>query len=390
MKPSAMEPCLPSEPSPVLDDLALHLATQSTALASQLQPEVRTGLADLVRSMNCYYSNLIEGHNTHPRDIDRALSEQYSSDPDKQRLQKEARAHILVQAAIDHDKGPDVSPYSVEYIRWIHKAFYETIPAVDRQVSDVAYESTIDIEPGVLRKGDVQVGAHVAPPHNALAMLLRRYEAAYTGKHLSNIRSISAIAAAHHRFVWIHPFYDGNGRVGRLMSHAGLRRLGLTDGIWSVSRGLARSADEYREKLQGADQARLGDLDGRGALSEKKLIEFCEYFLSTCIDQVSFMESLLKPAELLRRIEMYCRDESDAKRLPDKAYTLLREALLMGSFERGKAAEITGFQERKGRQILAELLEKGLLISDHHRAPVRLGFPLDVVERWFPTLYPVS
>ena len=57
------------------------------------------------------------------------------------------------------------------------------------------------------------------------------------------MRQVIAVAAAHHRFVWIHPFYDGNGRVVRLMSHAMLKRLGVGSSLWSVARGLARHRD---------------------------------------------------------------------------------------------------------------------------------------------------
>jgi hypothetical protein len=66
-------------------------------LRSSLTPGVRTALADLVRTMNCYYSNLIEGHATHPIDIERALKNDYSADHKKRDLQLEAKAHISVQ-----------------------------------------------------------------------------------------------------------------------------------------------------------------------------------------------------------------------------------------------------------------------------------------------------
>jgi hypothetical protein len=102
------------------------------------------------------------------------------------------------------------------------------------------------------------------------------------------------------------------------------------------------------------------------------------------------MESLLQPGELLRRIKLYSDDEEAAGRLPPRSMALLREALLTGQVERGRAPEITGYQERRGREILSTLLKKGLLVSKGPRAPVRLGFPLDVVERWFPKLYPVD
>ena len=51
--------------------------------------------------MNCYYSNLIEGHDTHPVDIERALKNDYSRDEKKRDLQLEAKAHIIVQQGID-------------------------------------------------------------------------------------------------------------------------------------------------------------------------------------------------------------------------------------------------------------------------------------------------
>jgi hypothetical protein len=120
------------------------------------------------------------------------------------------------------------------------------------------------------------------------------------------------------------------------------------------------------------------------------LIEFCEFFLTTCVDQVEFMRSILEPAELLRRIEIYTEEEVRAGRLPKGTFPLLREALLAGEFERGKADTITGYGERMARNVMSKLLERGLLVSGSPKGPVRLGFPLAVVERWFPSLYPAN
>ena len=61
-----MEPMLPPDGEHNLEDLAFDMATKASGLASQLSLSVRRGVGDLVRSMNCYYSNLIEGHDTHP------------------------------------------------------------------------------------------------------------------------------------------------------------------------------------------------------------------------------------------------------------------------------------------------------------------------------------
>jgi hypothetical protein len=80
---SAMEPLLIGEHSRhrgLLTDLAVDLAAKSAGFRRSLPPGILTALADLVRSMNCYYSNLIEGHDTHPIDIERALKNDYSAD----------------------------------------------------------------------------------------------------------------------------------------------------------------------------------------------------------------------------------------------------------------------------------------------------------------------
>jgi hypothetical protein len=166
--------------------------------------------------------------------------------------------------------------------------------------------------------------------------------------------------------------------------------MGIGSSLWSVARGLARDVDRYKALLMAADQLRRNDVDGRGALSQAALIEFCEFFLTTCVDQVEFMRSILGPAELLRRIEIYTEEEVRARRLPKGTFSLLREALIAGEFERGKAAVITAYGERMARNVVSKLLELRLLVSSSPKGPLRLGFPLAVVERWFPSLYPAN
>ena len=64
---------MPRDSATELSDLAVELVAKANQLSGQIQWTVRDSIGDLVRSMNCYYSNLIERHNTHPRDIDAAL-----------------------------------------------------------------------------------------------------------------------------------------------------------------------------------------------------------------------------------------------------------------------------------------------------------------------------
>jgi Fic family protein len=96
----SMDPMMPSEGEKNLEDLAFDLSTKAHVLANSIHPILKNSMAHLVRSMNCYYSNLIEGHYTHPKDIDRALHADYETQPEKRNLQLEARAHIEVQELI--------------------------------------------------------------------------------------------------------------------------------------------------------------------------------------------------------------------------------------------------------------------------------------------------
>jgi len=382
---------MPAEGAAVLEDLAFDLAREASELAAQLHPVVRLSVADLVRSMNCYYSNLIEGHNTLPRDIDRALAADYSSDPHRRDLQLEARAHIEVQRMIDA-RVADMPrpPVARAFIEWTHRELGRRLPASHLVAVNPDTGERVPIIPGQLRSRTITVGRHVAPGPEHLPAFMRRFEEAYDATRLTKSRQVIAVAAAHHRFLWIHPFLDGNGRVARLMSHALLLDIGVGSALWSVSRGLARNAGDYKRLLMAADEPRRNDLDGRGALSEDALVDFCRFFLDACLDQIRYMRDLLDPAELQRRMELYVRDEERAERLPKRSFNVLREALLVGDLERGRVPRLIDTSERTARRVVSALLDKRLLVSGSHKAPLRLGFPIDVVERWFPNLYPAT
>lgn len=389
MNPSLMEPLLPEEGTRQIEDLAVDLFSKSGGLASQIRPEVIESIGSLVRSMNCYYSNLIEGHHTHPRDIDRALHSDFSSNLEKRALQLEAKAHIEVQGMIDNGEGPTeiISP---DYICWIHHEFCRRLPEELLWVENPDTRKRIHVIPGKLRDGDVVVGRHIPPEASALPLFLKRLCEGYNPAHLTKVRQAVAIAALHHRLLWVHPFYDGNGRVARLLSHSYLKHIGVGSSLWSVSRGLARRSAEYKSLLMKADMPRHGDLDGRGNLTASGLVEFCTFFLESCIDQIEFMASILEPHTLLQRMERYTEEMNQVDRLPKGSFALLREALLAGRFERGRAAAITGYKERQARAVLSQLVDAGLLTSDSPKGAVALGFPTEAIEHWFPRLYPSS
>lgn len=383
-----MEPLTLSQDSrhrPELMDIVMDLASKSSGFRRSLTPGVYQALAKLVRTMNCYYSNLIEDHNTHPIDIERSMEGDYSHDPRKRDLQLEAKAHVMCQQWID-EGGLTGRAYTVDGLMEIHRRFCEKLPDDLLWVENQENKERIRVSAGEMRTRDVRVGHHFAISAGALPRFMERFESAYS--KLGKSESILAAAAAHHRLAWIHPFIDGNGRVARLMSHAATLEALDTGGVWSVARGLARSVSDYKKLLQQSDLPRRNDLDGRGSLSEEALAEFTRYFLEVCRDQVEFMERLVQPDRLRARILLWAEEEIRMKTLPESSGRVLDALLYRGELPRGEIPEIIGAGDRQARRITSALLKEGVLASKSPRAPLHLAFPAKLADRWMPNLFP--
>lgn len=388
-----IEPTLLDAPGVAIADVIADLAARTATLGAALHPRTAQELAALVRVMNTYYSNLIEGHDTRPRDIERALAKDFDEDEGRRNLQIEAAAHVRVQALLDDlvSRGELPEPTSVAFIRWLHEEFYRDAPPAMLRIKTKA--QAFDMTPGRFREAveqDVEIGRLVPPSSDRVPAFMDRFAERYS-QRMGTAAKVAAIPAAHHRFNYIHPFPDGNGRVSRLMSHAMIQNAGIgAHGLWSVSRGLARgleSRGEYKMRMASADIPRQGDRDGRGNLSERALADFTLWFLTVCLDQVTFMSSLFDLPNLTGRLNLYVERSG---RLKLEAASLLREAAVRGEFARGDADRITRLPERSARLVLAQLLDEGLLGSDTPKGPVSLRFPAKSLDLLFPQLFPAT
>ncbi len=374
-----------------INDLVAELSAATSLLGNHLHPKTASNLADLVRTMNCYYSNLIEGNNTRPKDIERALAGDFDKDEDRRNLQIEAAAHIRAQKIIDKLSSDEQlpEPASSNFIKSLHQEFY--FGASEKMLTINNESTSFIMEPGHWRslpEHDNAVGRHTPPSSDRVEDFMNYFENQYRFKNMGAGARILAMASSHHRFNYIHPFPDGNGRVSRLMSHAMGLSAGIgAHGLWSIARGLARgleNRDEYMKKMDYADTPRQGDLDGRGNLSEKALVDFVTWFLKVSHDQVSFMSELFSFTTLGNRLQKYVERSATLK---PEANHLLQEALLRGEFERGEASRITGLPERTARRILNSVIEDGLLASNTPKSPVSLRFPSKSLDELFPKLY---
>lgn len=393
------EPLFPAKTGE-LEDLARELVAASARLEGRLSPIVLDEIKKLLCVINSYYSNLIEGHSTHPIDVERAMRDDYSTDQNKRDLQLESLIHIEVQEKIAARliEAPETNVCSKDFLLWIHGEFYEKMPERLRYVKGDDGEKVF-VDAGELRQRSVAVGSHVAPANEALDDFLKRFDEVYDPARMYGLRPLVALAAAHHRLMWIHPFLDGNGRVARLFTDAYFTRIKLGGyGLWNVSRGLARRRDDYRQSLAAADFHREGDLDGRWNLSDRTLTEFCRFFLEICFDQAEYMDKMLSLNNFLERLEKYVAlrnagliSGSKGEQLPalhPRVAEVLKTLAVKGEIPRGEVFQIIEMSERTGRNILRALFDENLIISRSEKGAVRLGFPVAAASYWFPDLYP--
>jgi Fic family protein len=391
-------PYIPSEKvlsQAQLPNEAVRLITLSAKLTGQLAPLTQSRIEQHMAAINSYYSNLIEGNSTRPHEIRAAQRGDYSGDPAKRDLQQESLAHMQVQEWLLAQKPNLDQLFTPEFIGQLHAEFYKRVPENLWFIKGEQGEVVDKVVPGEWRTRQVIVGQHIPPNAEDLPALMTRFCEVYHPQQFSGDRKYIAIMAAHHRLAWIHPFVDGNGRVGRLFTDAVLKAAGLdTCGVWCLSRGLARSSSRYKTLLSNADSPRLGDYDGRGALTEKGLTDFCSYMLEQAIDQVTYIIDLLDLSKMRQRIERYIIARNDDRvagisaPLKSAVGLILSTAFQQGEIDRSQALELCAMPERSARRLLAQLKSEGLLSETSSKSPLRWEIPEHAEPWYFPNLTP--
>ncbi|WP_250157087.1 Fic family protein [Achromobacter deleyi] len=360
---------------------ASAVVNQAAELGGQAHPVTREALRELLRSMNSYYSNRIEGQSTTPKNIDAALNQNFSDRPEIAQLQRIAVAHIEAEREVER-QAVSVWPLDAKFIKIAHGALYGRLAPADRTTKD-----GLVVAPAALREMDVMVGRHRPPAWQSLPQFMDVFTEHYASPRSTDSQLI-AIACAHHRMAWMHPFVDGNGRATRLQTHAAM--VPITKGLWSVNRGLARSVHQYYDHLAAADAPRQGDLDGRGNLTQKGLIQWVDYFLRVCEDQVAYMSEMLALDSMKAKIKAAVQIEAAKGLLREEVALPIYHLFAAGPTTRGEFIQMTGLGERTGRSALSAALKCGLVASETSRAPVRFGFPLASLSVLLPALYGVG
>lgn len=375
-----------------LQDLAAETIAKATALPLSAPRALLHDLQLMTALVNTYASSRIEEKNrqkkdaqrkdTKPSDILKAFTSELPDDEEARRVLVEARTSALIQTHINRQAEEGTLPAEVNpgFLQALHGAFF----------SESQADLFIDYDDGRKRKAEpgkfrgdgveVKVGEHIGPQGSCVAPLVDALCSYYEEHSQGTARRVLDIAAQHHRLLYLHPFGDGNGRTIRLATHARLHMAGIGGaGLWSISRGLARGRmgsedgkEEYARMLARADSPRQGDKDdGTGALSRAALVEFTEWFLEVCLDQIESMTDVYALSALSERLFALANSKLKGK-YKEHVVPLIRALLVLGELPRARALDVMGQSERAGRTLLKELLDQRVLFSESERGPVRL------------------
>lgn len=392
--PHQFEPLMPGAPAiGGLLERASDLTRAAGSLTSSAAQATSVELRQLLRAMNSYYTNRMEGDHTRPSDIERALADDFSANADLARKQRLAVLHMAAERdceqVLDYSGLDDNEIvrglYESGSLIWLHYELFSQLPE-----SDLRIAGSGRLQPGTLRERPVKVGIHEAPTPESIDGFLVRWSEVYGGVRRGEA-SIVAAAAAHHRLTWVHPFLDGNGRVARLHTHLLFHSMGLTNGLWSPLRGFARSQDRYMALLQAADEPRRGDYDGRGNLTQSGLVDWIRYVLDTCIDQIEFMSRQLDVRAMRDRLSAALLFEESVVKSGVRTQALVPLHYLFATQDdlgRADFKTMTGLGERVATEMLSSLVARGFLKSDTPYGNLRFAIPRHALRFYFPALWP--
>ncbi|MBI3533932.1 MAG: Fic family protein [Deltaproteobacteria bacterium] len=373
-----------------LEELVSRLILSATNLGQMSpNPFFLEAVEIFLYQTNSYYTNSMEGNPSKLIDIENALKNKYSRNKTLRNFQLEHIAHIQVQKKMIKllKANPKQNICSKEFLCWLHKEFYELLPD-EMKFTLTQSDKKIAIQPGQLRSKPVQVGLHTPPQtQDEIEIYLTHFNETLNPDSLTLNDKVLALATSHHRFLWLHPFQDGNGRVARLFTTAYSYKIGLNSHLlWNVTRAFARNRSDYDTYLALADLPRRNDLDGRGPLSEEDLIKYCKFFLKACIDQVKYMKEVLNFSEIEKRFLGYLAYKLKSGFLSKKKAKIIERVFRQGKVERKEIKDICHVKTRQASQLIRQTLKSELCHSPSIYGPLYLKITSEMATFLFPDL----
>lgn len=292
-KPYPLKLVYPEFDSP-LTDLVIeldYLRKKEVAITSH--PEIFRQMKHIFHTLESIGSARIEGNNTTIAEyIETKIEEGGPRTPDIQEIINMENTMAFIEEVIDE------TSIDRTFVSEIHKQIVKGLPLPPNGEGD--------IHPGKYRQEEVSIGgaAHLLPP----PWDVNRYMEELFDFIKSNDPpkyDLLKSAIVHHRFVWIHPFTNGNGRVVRMITYAMLIKQGFRVNVGRIinpSAVFCSDRNLYYQYLSKADTGK-----------EEDILEWCRYVLKGLKKEIEKVDRLANISYLSEKILVPAIDYS-AKR----------------------------------------------------------------------------
>lgn len=337
----------PSFDSPLTDVVIALDHLRRLQLAGNTPVAVFHQLKDIFHMLESLGSARIEGNHTTLADYIESKIESPAQPSDQlQEVANIERAMDYVEEAVQAN-----GHLSEQFIRELHHL----------TVSDLVREG--DSTPGQYRRGNVQIGgAEHLPPDAAMVPMLMHELADFINRDDPQKYDLLKMAIAHHRFCWIHPFGNGNGRTVRLLSYAMLIKYGFNvqvgGRVLNPTAVFCNDRNAYYTMLSAADTG-----------TDEGLERWCLYVLGGIraelekVDRITqydyLKEKILRPALAYGKSRQQFTGQEEA---------VLSMAITKGAF---KAADVDMVLPELTKRQRTYLIAK--LIAQHMIRPVAEG-----------------
>lgn len=212
--------------------------------------------------------------------------------------------------------------------------------------------------PGELRKHSVSIkkSGHKPPEPVVLQSHFENFVEFINLSHKEQYQLLM-VAVAHHRFEYIHPFDNGNGRMGRLLNYAFLIKLGFqvkNGRIINPSSVFYTDRDKYYDMLSTADSLKNDDV-----------LKWCEYFLLGLKNEIEKIDSLLDVDYVKSKILLpTVKIALDNQHITNQEFKILqylidKDEIAMKSEE----LSFLGIKDSKAKsKIMSKLKEKNIIM----------------------------
>lgn len=284
-------------------------------LHGSTHPLVFAQLKSLFHMLESIGSSRIEGNNTTVLDYVESAKLNSTDIIDKSVEQIREIANIENAMRYLEDNIDDLE-ISIQLVRELHQL----------TVSGLSASREGAMNPGAFRSQDVHINgsSHVPPTFTTVSYYMNELMD-FINRDDPPKYDLLKIAIAHHRFVWIHPFENGNGRVVRLFTYAMLLKKVFRDKNRIINPTAVFCSDRqaYYDNLSAADS---GDNEG--------MIQWAEYMLEGLKGEIVKIDQLCDYAFLRQRILLPSLADAVSKRyLSPEQSIVLKQAIINPSQE---------------------------------------------------------